>query len=303
MEETRTNAFGTVAAVKSAESYSKMAEGLNRLNTARGGEKGLKGFAFEEMYAADARLTGHTCEVINNNGAADLLLDGEPVQLKMGYKGNTPKWSDGYETVIVDKGNSELARKARKAGYKVEESGISNVKAQKMSDAMRMESAITKQSTAPLTGTLASSHMAGKAAAELTAKVGVPFQAGVNLWEVVNGEKSIEEAVVDTVVDGAVSVGTAYAGGAALTAASTAASAMGAAVAETAAGSSLMGAASTIAAAAAETAAGGAALTAASTAGAAVTTVVSTVAAAPVLPIVLVGVGLGFLGGAVLDLF
>lgn len=303
MKETRENAFGTVAAVKSAESYSKMAEGLNSLNTARGGEKGLKGFAFEEMYAADARMNGHSCEVINNNGAADLLIDGEPVQLKMGYKGNTPKWSEGYETVIVDKGNSELAQKARKAGYKVEESGISSAEAQKISDAMRMESAITKQSTAPLTGTLVSSHMAGKAAAELTAKVGVPFQAGANLWGVVNGEKSIEEAVVDTVIEGAVSVGTAYVGGAALTATSTAATALGTAVAETAVGSSIVGATSAIAAAAAETAVGGAVVTAAGTVGAAATTVLTTVAAAPVLPIVAIGVGIGFLGSALLDLF
>ena len=41
------NVIGITAGVKSAESYSQMAKGLNSLNTGRGGEKGLKGFAFE----------------------------------------------------------------------------------------------------------------------------------------------------------------------------------------------------------------------------------------------------------------
>lgn len=305
MNETRENknVFDTTATIKSAGSYSKMADGLNSLNTSRGGEKGLKGFAFEEMHAADVRVKGHTCEVVNNNGTSDLLIDGDPVQLKMGYKNSQPKWSEGYDTVVVDKGNSQLANKASKAGYKVEESAISEAEAKTLSDAMRMESTITKQSTAPITGTLVSSHMAGKTAAGLTAKFTVPFQAGANICDVLSGDKSVEEAVVDTVVDGAAAVGTAYLSTAALTAATTAATAVGTAAAETAVGAAVVAAASTATTAIAGTAVGGAALAAAGAVGGAATTAVAMVAAAPVLPVVAVAAGIGFIGSAISKIF
>lgn len=292
-----------VVTMKSADSYSKMATGLNGLNTSRGGEKGFKGYAFEEMHAADARMKGHTCNVINNNGAADLVIDGSPVQLKMGYQNNQPKWTSGYESVVVDKGNIQLAEKARKAGYEVEESSFSSAEVKALSDTMRVESAVTKRPTAPITATLGSSHMAGKAAAELTAKVCVPFQAGANLYDVIIGDKTVEDAVVDTVVDGAVTVGSAYIGTAALTAATTAVTAVGTAVAETTAGAVLVSAATTATTALASTAVGTTALTAAGAVGTLATTAVATIASAPILPIATVAVGVGMLGRAITKLF
>lgn len=293
------NVIGTTAGVKSAESYSQMAKGLNSLNTGRGGEKGLKGFAFEEMHAADVRVKGHSCNVVNNNGAADLIVDGMPVQLKMGYHNNQPKWRAGYEKVVVDKGNMQLAQKAGKAGYAVEESAVSNAEAKAVADAMRLESTITKSTTAPITGTMSSAHFAGKTAAGVTAKVFVPLQAGANLYDVVAGNKEIEDAVADTVVDGAVAVGTTYLGTAALTAAGTAVSAAGAAAAETAVGAAAITAATSASAALAGTAVGGAAAAAVGTAG----TAIAAVAAAPVLPAVAIATGIGFALGAVFDLF
>ena len=287
------NVIGITAGVKSAESYSQMAKGLNSLNTGRGGEKGLKGFAFEEMHAADVRVKGHSCNVVNNNGAADLIVDGMPVQLKMGYHNNQPKLTSGYEKVVVDKGNMQLAQKAVKAGYAVEESAVSNA------DAMRLESTITKSTTAPITGTMSSAHFAGKTAAGVTAKVFVPLQAGANLYDVVAGNKEIEDAVADTVVDGAIAVGTTYLGTAALTAAGTAVSAAGAAAAETAVGAAAITAATSASAALAGTAVGGAAAAVVGTAG----TAIAAVAAAPVLPAVAIATGIGFALGAVFDLF
>lgn len=305
MKETKENkdVFETAAVIKSTESYSEMAKGLNSLNTARGGANGFKGFAFEQMHAADARMKGHACQVINNNGAADLLVDGNTVQLKMGYNTSSPKWCDGYNTVVVDKGNTQLARKAAEAGYKVEESAISNAEAKVVSDAMRMESAITKKSTAPITGTVVSSHSAGKAASKLTAKVNVPLQAGANIYDAITGEKSVEDAVVDTVVDGAVTVGSAYLGTAALTAATTAATAVGTAAAETAIGAAAVSTATAAGSAIAGTAVGGAAVAAAGTVAGAAELAVASVAAAPVLPVVAVAAGIGFVGKAISKLF
>lgn len=297
------NVIGTTAGVKSAESYSQMAKGLNSLNTARGSEKGLKGFIFEEMHAADMRVKGHTCNVVNNNGAADLIVDGVPVQLKTGYQNNQPKWTSGYEKVVVDKGNMQLAQKAGKAGYTVEESAVSNAEAKAVADAMRMESAITKNATAPIMGTISSSHYAGKAAAGVTAKVFVPFQAGANICDVVTGDKAIEDAVADTVVDGAVAVGTTYLGTAALTAAGTAVTAAGTAAAETAVGTAVITAASGVAAGLAETAIGSAAVAAAGTVGTAATAAIASVAAAPVLPVVAVAAGIGFLARGISKMF
>lgn len=293
-EKKEINLAEALVSIKSADTYEKMAEGLNSLNTSRGGINGTKGFVFEELHAADVSMKGKVCSVINNNGPADLVIDGQNVQLKTGYKNNTPKWCDGYDRVVVDKGNTQLLNKALKAGYEVEESSISNSQAKSLADAMKRESSITGNATAPLTGTIASAHLAGKTAAGITAKVSVPFQAGANLCDVMTGDKSVEDAVVDTVVDGAATVATAYAGTAALTAASTVATTAAAALAETAVGV----AATTATTAIASTAVGGATLTAVGTAATAVTSGVAAVAAAPVLPVVAVAVGVGFVVSA-----
>lgn len=292
------NLIGIGAMIKSAKSYEKMAEGLNSLNTSRGGVHGTKGFVFEELHAADASMKGKKCCVVNNNGPADLVIDGQNVQLKMGYKNNTPKWRVGYEKVVVDKGNTQLLNKAAKAGYEVEESAISSAEAKTLAEALKRESAITGNVTAPFTSTVASSHLAGKAAAGITAKVSVPFQVGANLCDAMTGEKSIEDAVVDTVVDGAATVATAYAGTAALTAASTVVATAGAALAETAVGASAMTAAATAGTALASTAVGGAAVTVATTTASALTAGVAAVASAPVLPVVAITAGLGFIARA-----
>jgi len=291
--------IGAAAVLKSTNVYSDMAKGLNSLNTSRGGEKGFKGFAFEEMHAADAKMKGHTCSVMNDNGAADLLVDGSPVQLKMGYKTGQPKFTAGYETVVVDKDNVQLAKKAAEAGYKVEESAISNTQAKAVSDVLRMESRITKNPTAPITGTLTSAHMAGMAASKMTAKTFVPFQAGTNIYDAMVGNKSVEDAIVDTVVDGAVSVGTTYAAGMAATAATTIAST----ALETAVGGAVASAATSATASIAATTVGSAVVTAAGALETVAATGLAAAAAAPVLPAAAVMVGVGIVAGAIFDIF
>ena len=59
------------------ESMGKMGDGLSRLNTMRGGDKGFKGFVAEEIQAAEYSAQGQSTSVINNNGPADLIFTGK----------------------------------------------------------------------------------------------------------------------------------------------------------------------------------------------------------------------------------
>lgn len=137
---------------------------------------------------------------------------------------------------------------------------------------------------------MAGAHYAGVASAKLAARVGVSMKLGENIYDVLAGDKEFSEAAADVVVDGAVLVGSAYLGGAALTVAGTAATAL----AGTAAGAAVTGTVAGATAAIGSTAAGAAIVAGAGTVLTGAAAVVSTIAAAPLLPVVGVGVAVGF---------
>ena len=123
-------------AVRAADISSRFANGLENLNTARGGQKGLFGFVGEEMQAADASINGKMTYVINNNGAADLVYVGKNghkyyQQVKLGYE-NSFKQKINFaeykgQTIVVDKGNPSFAKikaEGAKHGVKVIEGNI-----------------------------------------------------------------------------------------------------------------------------------------------------------------------------------
>lgn len=276
--------------------YSKMSSRLNAYNTMRGGVKGYGGFVFEEMHAADAATKGVNINVLGNNGIADFIVKDTSgkeilVQAKAGYKPNQIDWSKYQgQTIVVDKGNTTLANEARAAGLEVQESAIFKKQADVVARAQQWECKITGSTTAPITGTMAGAHYAGVASAKLAARVGVSMKLGENIYDVLAGDKEFSEAAADVVVDGAVLVGSAYLGGAALTVAGTAATAL----AGTAAGAAVTGTVAGATAAIGSTAAGAAIVAGAGTVLTGAAAVVSTIAAAPLLPVVGVGVAVGF---------
>lgn len=287
--------------------YSEMAGRLGAYNTMRGGVKGYGGFVFEELHAADAAVKGANIEVLGNNGIADFLVKDASghetfIQAKAGYKPHQIDWSK-YEgqTIIVDKGNTALANEAKAAGLKVQESAVYKQQADVVARAQQLESKITGKTSAPLTGTSFSAHQAGIASAKLAARVGVSMKLGENIYDVLAGNKDFGDAAADVVVDGAVLVGGAYIGTAALTVAGTAAGAAATAFAGTAAGAAVTGAVTTAAAAVGSTAVGGAVVAGAGAVAGTAVAAVSAVAAAPVLPVVAVGAAIGFVGKWIRD--
>ena len=134
------------------ESMGKMGDGLSRLNTMRGGEKGFKGFVAEEMQAAEYSAQGQSTAVINDNGPADLIFTGKNgrkylKQMKMGYKPGQIDFSKYKgQTVVVDKGNpyfKQLVKEGKAHGVKVVEGTITNEDAKALSKAMQIETEIT----------------------------------------------------------------------------------------------------------------------------------------------------------------
>lgn len=73
----KANILAASNTINMSEIYNKMAEGLESLNTNRGGIKGFKGFVGEEMQAAEATSIGKKTLVLNNNGPADLQYIGK----------------------------------------------------------------------------------------------------------------------------------------------------------------------------------------------------------------------------------
>ncbi|WP_240422128.1 hypothetical protein [Paenibacillus periandrae] len=254
-----------------------LAKQLCMLNAKRGGKFGFKGFLFEHLHAANETANGIITMVINDNGVADFVIkrNGRKffAQAKVGQANkniNFAKYKG--QTLIVDKGNTVLVEKARKAGMKVVESDISNKQVTQLGKTMQLEQKITGNKNAVVTSktytttnNLSNAHLAGVQAAKSGAQFGAGVSIGSNLVDVITGEKDLKEAAKDVVVDTAISAGTAYVAGAAV-----------AAVAQTTAGAAVASAAGVAGAAVAGTTVGGAAIAA----GAAVTGAVTGAAAA-----------------------
>lgn len=295
--------------MRNAGIYAEMSSRLGTYNTMRGGVKGYGGFVFEEMHAADVAVKGTDIKVLGNNGAADFIVKDSTghetlVQAKAGYKTNQIDWSKYKgQTIVVDKGNTALANEAKQAGLIVQESAIFKKQADVIGRAQQWESKITGCKKAPITGTVVGAHSAGLASVKLAGRVGVALKLGENIYDVISGNKDFEEAAADVIVDGAVMIGGAYVGTAALTVAGTVASSATTALASTAVGTAIASAVSSVAATAGSTAIGGGLLAGASTVGTLATTTVGTIAAAPVLPVVAGFAAIGFVGKWIFDNF
>ena len=272
--------------------YIKLAERLSKYNTMRGGVKGYGGFIFEELHAADVASKGANITVLNDNGIADFIVkdaNGKEilVQAKAGYKPNTIDWNKYKgQTIVVDKGNSALANEAKRAGLKVQESNIFKKEADLVARTQQLESKLTGRVTAPITGTMASAHYAGLASAKLAARIGVSMKIGENIYDIISGEKSFEEAAGNIVKDSVVLVGGAYIGGAALTITGTALGMTATAIAGTSIGAATIGTVGAATAAIGGTAVGGMIISGVGTVAAGTATIVSSIAAAPLLPVV-----------------
>lgn len=242
-----------IEGVKKAGLFSKMAENLSALNTMRGGTKGFKGFVFEEMHAANASSMGNTTFVLNNNGIADFEIISSNgkityAQAKLGYKtGQIDFTAYKGQTLVVDKNNIALIKKAKEAGLKVVESDVSGEEAARIARQMQFESNMSGEPNAIIvprmyaaTSIVKEAHNVGMRTARSGAQFGFGFSAGSNLVDVLSGEKDVKEASKDVAVDTAISAGVGYgagfvttvignttAGAAAVSMASTAATAVG----------------------------------------------------------------------------
>lgn len=214
-------------AARAAAISGRFAAGLENLNTARGGQKGLFGFVGEEMQAADASINGKITYVINNNGAADLVYVGKNghkyyQQVKLGYE-NSFKQKINFaeykgQTIVVDKGNPSFAKikaEGAKHGVKVIEGNITKSEAQELARYMQQETAITGAKKAVFVPKVAAAHKAGLSTAKAGALYGAGFSMGSNLVDVACGDKEIGEAAQDVAKDTAVSYAAGYALGAA----------------------------------------------------------------------------------------
>lgn len=276
--------FGLVVqeAARAAAISSRFANGMEKLNTARGGQKGLFGFVGEEMQAADASINGKMTYVINNNGAADLVYVGKNghkyyQQVKLGYE-NSFKQKINFaeykgQTIVVDKSNPSFAKikaEGAKHGVKVIEGNITKAEAQELAKYMQQETAITGAKKAVIVPKVAAAHKAGLSAGKAGALYCAGFSMGSNLVDVACCDKEIGEAAKDVAKDTAVSYAAGYALGAA-----------GSAVASTSAGAAMISGVSAAGTAVTSTTVGAALASGATAAGAAATgAVVGSVAAA-----------------------
>lgn len=313
---------------KNAKRYTEMGDNLSKLNTSRGGNN-FKGFTFEELSAADhAIATGKKTVVVNNNGPADLIISHKNgkvtnVQAKVGYK-TTPAGFKNNEckTVLIDKGNTKLIKEANSAGKKIIESNITEAEAAKLAKAMKLETKITRADKSVVVSKTAGGlkaagqiHKAGVNSAGKGGAAGGGFSLGSNIVEVVSGDKKIEDAAGDIIVDTVISAGVGYGIGASATAiGSTAAgaaisstvAATGAAVTATVGSTAAGAAALGTAAAVGSTAAAGAAAISTGTAAVLGTTIAGTAAGAAIVaaaPIVATGAVIGAVFTGVSKLF
>jgi hypothetical protein len=254
-----------------------LAKQLCMLNAKRGGKSGFKGFLFEHLHAANETANGIITMVINDNGVADFVIkkNGRKffAQAKVGQaNGNINFAKYKGQTLIVDKGNTVLAEKARQAGMKVVESDISNKQVTQLGKTMQLEQKLSGNKNAIVTSkvytttkNLSNAHRVGVQSAKSGAQFGAGLSFGSNLVDVFTGEKDLKEAAKNVATDTVISTGTAYVTGAAV-----------AAIAQTTAGAAVASAVGTAGAAVAGTTVGGAAIAA----GAAVTSAVTGAAAA-----------------------
>ena len=258
-------------AARAAAISGRFAAGLENLNTARGGQKGLFGFVGEEMQATDASINGKMTYVINNNGAADLVYVGKNghkyyQQVKLGYE-NSFKQKINFaeykgQTIVVDRGNPSFAKikaEGAKHGVKVIEGNITKSEAQELARYMQQETAITGAKKAVFVPKVAAAHKAGLSAGKAGALYGAGFSMGSNLVDVACGDKEIGEAAKDVAKDTAVSYAAGYALGAA-----------GSAVASTSAGAAMISGVSAAGTAVTSTTVGAALASGATAAGATV---------------------------------
>jgi len=210
----------TVSAFKNAGIYNTLSTNLSLLNTNQGGAN-FKGFVFEHLHATSATVSGTPTSVIGNNGVADFLIlqkDGTTVlgQAKAGYQ-NTyidfQKYSG--QTIVVDKGNTQLIKRAKAAGLEVIESDVSLKQSKKLSEIMKLESNILRTANAPLTSKIYALNQAGIASAKVGGATGAGFSIGSNIVEVFSGDKDLEEAGKAVVRDTALATASSYVIGAA----------------------------------------------------------------------------------------
>lgn len=250
-------------AARAAAISGRFAAGLENLNTARGGQKGLFGFVGEEMQAADASINGKMTYVINNNGAADLVYVGKNghkyyQQVKLGYE-NSFKQKINFAEYKGNPSFAKIKAEGAKHGVKVIEGNITKSEAQELARYMQQETAITGAKNAFIVPKVAAAHKAGLSAGKTGALYGAGFSVGSNLVDVACGDKEIGEAAKDVAKDTAVSYAAGYALGAA-----------GSAVASTSAGAAMISGVSAAGTAVTSTTVGAALASGATAAGATV---------------------------------
>lgn len=212
--------IGLAESIRNAGIYDKLSKSLANYNTMRGGAKGFKGFVFEELHAAKSSTKGISIQVLASNGVADfgiLQADGTLAfaQAKVGYYKNSIDWSHYKgQTIVVDKGNTQLIESAQKAGLNVLESEVSASQASNLAQAMQFESKITGNIRAPITSKIYSLNQAGLNAAKSGGAFGGGFSIGTNIVDMLSGEKELGDAAFDIAKDTATAAVVSYAAGA-----------------------------------------------------------------------------------------
>ena len=195
---------------------------LKNLNLNRGAGN-TSGFVFEYMHAADKNIEflkdgkGDVIHVISDNGVADFEItkNGGIKQLqqaKAGYHGpNKYKISSekyANQTLVVDKGNTELTEYLSKNGVPVEQSNIKKADAERLTKAMKKEVDIRQKITnketvnAPLVSQIygvscefRAMHAAGCKGAKAVAPFAAGISLGENLCHYMEGDMELKEAL------------------------------------------------------------------------------------------------------------
>lgn len=215
--------------MKYQEALKNVHRELSSLNLNRGGNN-TAGFVFENLYAADQNMQSLKAGksefrfVRNDNRSVDIdvvdvagkkLSKGSEEQVKMGYSGTNKykitKARYGDQTLVVDKGNTELIEHGSKQNFKVIESRISEREAQLFTDTMKQEGkgcqavALPGGNTAPITASLyyAAEELGYAHAAGVNAvKGGAAFAAGIsfgkNMYNFIEGNMELREFILET---------------------------------------------------------------------------------------------------------
>ena len=207
----------TDTAFKNAGVYNTLSKNLASYNTMRGGVNGFKGFVFEELHAANATILGTPTTVLANNSVADFMIvrpDGTRVlgQAKAGYQSTYIDFQKYKgQTIVVDRGNTQLIHRAKAAGLDVIESEVSLKQSKRLADIMKLESQILRTSNATLTSKIYALNQAGVASAKVGGAAGAGFSIGSNVVEVFSGDKDLAEAGKTVARDTAIATASSYA--------------------------------------------------------------------------------------------